>query len=114
MRNLYREFGRRLRDARLAAGLTQEALAQQIGVGRTSVTNIECGAQQVSLRTLYAIAAALDTAPTALLPDPDPEEDLQLAPELRAWEGDEQTGEWMRDILRPIADADETEAKGDA
>lgn len=36
-----RHLGNRLRDARLAAGLTQAELAQQIGVSRKTINTIE-------------------------------------------------------------------------
>ena len=42
----YAEVGRRVRMAREAAGLTQDALADQVELSRTSVTNIEKGRQK--------------------------------------------------------------------
>ena len=49
-------------------GLTQEQLAEQIGLSRTSVTNIERGRQHVVLHQIYEIAAALGLNVEALLP----------------------------------------------
>lgn len=49
--------------------LTQQDLADKVGLTRTSVTNIEKGNQQVSLAMLYRFASALNVSPTDLLPD---------------------------------------------
>jgi transcriptional regulator with XRE-family HTH domain len=64
----YQEFGRALREAREAAGLTQEALAQTVGLSRTSITNIERGVQPVAIHTLLRLARAVQTKPAELLP----------------------------------------------
>lgn len=48
--------------------MTQEKLAQIIGLSRTSVTNIEMGRQHVSLHHIYAIADALGVHPDVFLP----------------------------------------------
>lgn len=66
-RELYQEFGRRLRELREKAGLTQDQIAKAIGLTRTSVTNIEAGRQSVDLATLYSLADALDVWPADLL-----------------------------------------------
>ncbi|MHB8394340.1 MAG: helix-turn-helix domain-containing protein [Candidatus Dormibacteria bacterium] len=65
---LYGQFGERLRRARLAAGVTQESLGRRARVARTTITNMESGAQAVTLRMLYDLAQALDLAPESLLP----------------------------------------------
>src|SRR4051794_34150103 len=64
----YQEFGRALREAREAAGLTQEALAQTVGLSRTSITNIERGVQPVAIHTLLRLARSARTNPAELLP----------------------------------------------
>jgi len=64
----YVQFGERLRQVRLAAGITQETLAQRTRVARTTITNVENGAQAVTLRMMYGLAAALDLDPESLLP----------------------------------------------
>jgi transcriptional regulator with XRE-family HTH domain len=66
---LYREFGRTLRARRKQAGLSQEDLAQRVGMSRTSITNIEQGRQHVSLGALYELAGAVGARPADLLPD---------------------------------------------
>jgi transcriptional regulator with XRE-family HTH domain len=59
---------RRHREQR--SGMTQEKLAQIVGLSRTSITNIEKGRQHIALHQLYAIAEALRVRPDALLPSP--------------------------------------------
>jgi transcriptional regulator with XRE-family HTH domain len=75
--NFYVEFGERLKEAREKAGLTQQQLAAQAGLPRTSVTNIERGGQKIALHQMVIFAAALGLEPAALLPDGEPDlEDL--------------------------------------
>lgn len=68
---LSKEFGRILKERRESAipKLTQQDLADKVGLKRTSVTNIEKGNQQVSLAMLYKFAGALNISPADLLPD---------------------------------------------
>src|SRR5687767_2795287 len=58
-KELYVEVGRRTRMARLSRGVTQDALAERVGLTRTSITNVEAGKQKLPLHTLFEIAAAL-------------------------------------------------------
>lgn len=44
-----RDFGRAVRQARLAAGLTQEQLAEQVGVDRSYLARMESGLSVVLL-----------------------------------------------------------------
>ena len=69
MNQFYREFGRRLRAARLQARLSQASLAKAVDVGRTSITNIERGRQHVSLHMAFLLANALNVRVSELLPD---------------------------------------------
>lgn len=66
-------IGTIIREARLSRDVTQESLAAAIGRSRTTIVNIESGAQGVTLGALYDIALALDTSVRDLLPD-DPRE----------------------------------------
>ena len=52
-------FGLLLRERRLAAELTQEALAYEAGIERTYVSFLERGLRQPSLRILLALATPL-------------------------------------------------------
>lgn len=65
---LYKEFGQRLREAREAAHLSQDAVARRVGLSRTSITNIERGRQHVALHMLYRFASAVGAQPSELLP----------------------------------------------
>lgn len=61
--------GDRIREARRQIGLTQEELAAQVQLSRSSVTNIELGQQNVKLDTLCRIAVVLKVALADLVPD---------------------------------------------
>ena len=67
---LYRELGRRIRQARErnSEGLSQDALAKQLGISRASVVNIEAGRQRAPLHLLWQIAQLLETDLTSLIP----------------------------------------------
>ena len=58
-------FPRRLRDARKAAGLTQIALADRVGVHQTRLSQIEGGAT-VDLEMRWRLAVALGVDPHRL------------------------------------------------
>ena len=66
--DFYREVGRRVRRARKARLLTQQALASLVSLTRTSITNIEKGRQKILLHTLADLAKALHVEYAALLP----------------------------------------------
>src|ERR1700747_931002 len=67
---LYRELGRRIRQARERNGerLSQDALAKRLGISRASVVNIEAGRQRDPLHLLWQIAELLRTDLTQLIP----------------------------------------------
>ena len=66
--DLYGEVGRKLRQARVTQGLSQERLAQQLGISRASVVNIEAGRQRAPLHLLWQLAEALATDLSLLIP----------------------------------------------
>lgn len=53
-------IGRMVRDTRLRRNLSQLQVAEQAGVQRYQVANLELGKGNPSLKTLAAIAGALD------------------------------------------------------
>ncbi len=55
------EMGHCIRDLRLQKGMTQEQLAQQAGITRPNVANIEAGKYSAGLDVLNKIAYALGT-----------------------------------------------------
>lgn len=68
---LYETIGeniRRYREQLPQGKMTQGALADAIGMERTSISNIEKGTQKVSVVALYQIAAALRVSVADLLP----------------------------------------------
>lgn len=60
-------FGRRVRAAREARGLSQEALADLAGLHRTYVGSTERGLRNVSLTNILRLSHALDIQPGELL-----------------------------------------------
>jgi transcriptional regulator with XRE-family HTH domain len=59
--------GMRIRELRLAKGVSQEALADEAGVHRTYMGSVERGERNISLENIVKIAHALKVAPSALL-----------------------------------------------
>ena len=55
----YKRFGKNLRNLRIACLLTQEKLAERVGLTRTSIVNIEAGRQRVLLNDVQRFAVAL-------------------------------------------------------
>jgi transcriptional regulator with XRE-family HTH domain len=66
---LYRGIGIRIRQERERRGWTQGELADRVGLGRTSMTNIEGGRQRLLVHQLWRIARALSIQARDLLPD---------------------------------------------
>ena len=66
---VYGVVGAAVREAREVAGLSQQALADAVGLTRTSITNLEQGRQQVPLHVLYALASVLGIPLKSLIPD---------------------------------------------
>jgi transcriptional regulator with XRE-family HTH domain len=66
---LYRHIGAQLRQRRTALGLSQAELAQQVGLLRTSITNIEAGRQRLPIHVLYQLCDVLRLEVHAVLPD---------------------------------------------
>lgn len=62
MGTIQKQFGERIKDLRLAKGLSQEELAFRAGVHRTYLGGIERGERNPSLKNIAAIARALDVA----------------------------------------------------
>lgn len=55
-------FGKRVRERRVAIGLSQEKFATKCGLDRTYISGIERGHRNVSLRNIQTIVKALDTS----------------------------------------------------
>jgi transcriptional regulator with XRE-family HTH domain len=61
------QFGKNVRDARLARGWTQEDLAHETGLATVQVSRIERGKREIRLKTLLRLLDALDVPPDELL-----------------------------------------------
>lgn len=67
-------LGKKIKKAREERGLTQHQLAKKVGVGRTTITNIECGFQQTNIFLVMLIGEALGVSGRDLVPElPSPE-----------------------------------------
>ena len=88
MHPLQEQFGKVLRRRREAAGLSQEALAEQCGVSFQQIQKYENGANRISVSRLVLIARALRCRVTDLMdvfdgPDKDTARDLDLLTRMR-------------------------------
>lgn len=72
------EDRKEIRRRRIAAGLSQTALAEKAGVSKSQMSDVENGRAGFSPKNLLALANVLDcTVPDLLLPEP---EDQAAAP----------------------------------
>lgn len=60
-------LGRRMRELRVAAGLTQAELARRTGIHRPNIARVEAGRHTPSLETVARIAHAIGVSPTRVL-----------------------------------------------
>ncbi len=60
-------FGLVVRQMRKAQGFSQEALADESGLDRTFISQLETGSKQASLTTIFRLAAALQIEASELL-----------------------------------------------
>lgn len=67
--DICKKFGNRVREMRIAQGLSQEALAQKSGLHRTYIGGIERGERNVSLINIEKIANVFDISMASLMGD---------------------------------------------
>lgn len=60
---LRQRVGERLRSRRKALGLTAEALAAKVGIGRVTIAKFETGRQSLTIEAYYALITALGVEP---------------------------------------------------
>lgn len=77
-------LGEKIASARREKGMTQEMLAEQLGVTRQAVARWETGLSVPDAGMLVRIAGALDTTVNDLLGEEEPEQGRDLAAELEA------------------------------
>ncbi|MBP3672965.1 MAG: helix-turn-helix transcriptional regulator [Oscillospiraceae bacterium] len=65
----YKAVGKRIKIARIRKDLTQEQLAENVGLSPTHMSNIETGTTRVSLTAIVRIANALSVSTDTLLCD---------------------------------------------
>jgi transcriptional regulator with XRE-family HTH domain len=65
-------LGARLRELRLASGLSLRALARELGISASAVSQIERGSMQPSVGRLIAIVGALGVPLSAVFDEPAP------------------------------------------
>ena len=65
----FKAFGRRVRQQRLMAGMTQGELAKRTDVSCSFIGHIERREKKASLETLVALCNVLEVSPTDMLQD---------------------------------------------
>ncbi len=65
---LYSILGSKIKSIRESLGITQTELSEKIGLGRSSISNIEKGNQQPPLHIIYMICKELNADIHSLLP----------------------------------------------
>ncbi len=61
MASLYEKLGKQIEILRRRRGMTQEQLAVKAKIDLTTVSNIESGNRNPSLKTIYCISRALNS-----------------------------------------------------
>ena len=79
----YKDLGNRVRTVRRQQSLTQEQLAEKVGISASFLGHIERGTRKASLDTLVKLCNALKVSPRVLLQDSLQDdligEDLQIS-----------------------------------
>lgn len=73
--DIRRVLGKNVRRFRVQAGLSQEAVAERMGVDRAHVSSMERGQQNVTLLTLWHLSQALGVKPVDLMNEAFPSDD---------------------------------------
>jgi DNA-binding XRE family transcriptional regulator len=74
-------IGHRVREARLKANMTQECLAELVGVHWKTVGHVERGSYPIALTTFARLSQFLEISPNCLLDgldSPDPKRTAQI------------------------------------
>lgn len=102
----------RIRELRLAEGLSQQALADRIGVSKVTISDLELGKMKLDTNYMRRIAGALGVQAADLLPLSDNPGALS-ADERRLIEQFREATEDQREQLRRVADVLAPLGKGD-
>jgi transcriptional regulator with XRE-family HTH domain len=89
----------RIREIRLARGMTQQQLAERLSVlgsptHQTSVARVESGKRELTLYEAFQYAYALDVAPVHLFVPTDSDELISIGPNMEA--PPDHVREWIR------------------
>lgn len=105
--SIYRHIGEvvRTRRKKLQPPLTQENLAQLVGISRASLANIETGRQNVLVHQLYLLAKALQLDPDDFL---IPAESVAATADSKLQFSEEVNPKQKQELVRLIADAQAT------
>ena len=76
MKTLNNIVGSNIAHERNTIGLSQNDLARMVGLGRTSIVNMESGKQSISLSLLYKITNALEVKIKDVIPNEYPYKDI--------------------------------------
>ena len=76
LKNFYREFGKRLKQLRQQANMSQEELADLCGIHRTYISDVELGKRNISFLNIEKITSALGIKTSELLDQFDKIEDV--------------------------------------
>ncbi len=108
---LYRMIGIRIRQERERRGWTQGELADRVGLGRTSMTNIEAGRQRLLVHQLWQISRVLSIQPRDFFQD-SPSAQAQSMEELLA-SVPEKEREFVAEVVKKGARRGRTKPSGD-
>lgn len=78
-------IGTALRNLRRSAGLSQQAIAQRIGVAYQQIQKYEAGKNRISASRLWDFAQILGAPVASFFPDPRSEDACALMPEEEAF-----------------------------
>lgn len=93
---MYIQLGKRIRQQRILARMTQEKLAEAAEISLSFLGHIERGTRKASLDTVVKICNALQVSPNTLLQDSLNDQQMN---------NDERFSEMHRRLLREIADS---------
>ena len=91
----YASIGQKVKQIRLGKGVTQEQLAEAVGVGVTHISHLETGSGTVSLKVFLAIVNYLECSSDEILC----KEITTARPIVNSW------------LTELVADCDQTEVK---
>lgn len=81
-RDIKKLLGRRIKEIRTRKGMTQEKLAELVGIGERNLSKIECGNNFITAETLSNILPALDIEASELFSFKHLEDTEELKEEL--------------------------------